>query len=38
MQMQHRSVLDELKLGNLTENAEEIIKKVATEIAEKYKK
>lgn len=38
MQMQHREVLDELKAGNLTEMAEEIIKKVATEIAEKYKK
>jgi len=38
MQMQHRAVLDELKQGNLTENAEEVIKKVATEIAEKYKK
>lgn len=38
MQMQHREVLDELKAGNLTEKAEEIIKKVATEIAEKYKK
>ena len=38
MQLQHRDVLDELKAGNLTEKAEEIIKKVATEIAEKYKK
>jgi F-type H+-transporting ATPase subunit alpha len=38
MQMQQRAVLDELKQGNLTEKAEEIIKKVATEIAEKYKK
>ncbi len=38
MQLQHRDVLDELKAGNLTEQAEEIIKKVATEIAEKYKK
>jgi aspartate/glutamate racemase len=36
--MQHRAVLDELKQGNLTENAEEVIKKVATEIAERYKK
>ncbi len=38
MQLQHRDVLDELKAGNLTEKAEEIIKKVATEIAEKYKR
>ena len=38
MQIQHRSVLDELKLGNLTESAEETIRKVATEIADKYKK
>ncbi len=38
MQMQYRNVLDELKAGNLTESAEETIKKVATEIAEKYKK
>ncbi len=38
MQMQYRSTLDELKDGNLTEKAEEIIRVVATEIAEKYKK
>jgi F-type H+-transporting ATPase subunit alpha len=38
MQMSHRSTLDELKAGNLSENAEEIIQKVAKEIAEKYKK
>jgi F-type H+-transporting ATPase subunit alpha len=38
MQLQHRPVLDELKQGNLTENTEEIIRKVATEVAEKYKK
>ena len=38
MQLQHRSVLDELKEGHLTEIAEETIRKVATEIAEKYKK
>lgn len=38
MQMQHRATLDELKAGNLTENAEEVIQKVAKEIAEKYKK
>ncbi len=38
MQMQHRPVLDELKAGNLTEDVEETIRKVAAEIAEKYKK
>ena len=38
MQIQQRSTLDELKAGNLSEEAEEIIKKVAVEIAEKYKK
>jgi len=38
MQLQHRSVLDELKEGHLTESAEEIIRKIAAEIAEKYKK
>ncbi|TNF42968.1 MAG: F0F1 ATP synthase subunit alpha, partial [Bacteroidetes bacterium] len=38
MQMQHRDVLDELKGGNLTENVEETIRKVAAEISEKYKK
>ncbi len=38
MQLQHRSTLDELKEGNLTENGEEVIRKVAADIAEKYKK
>ncbi|HSM47546.1 MAG TPA: F0F1 ATP synthase subunit alpha [Draconibacterium sp.] len=38
MQMQCRPVLDELKAGNLTENVEETIRKVAAEISEKYKK
>jgi len=38
MQMQHRPVLDELKVGNLTESSEEIIKKVAAEVAAKFKK
>ncbi|MBK6285685.1 MAG: F0F1 ATP synthase subunit alpha [Draconibacterium sp.] len=38
MQLQHRSTLDELSAGNLTEEGEEIIMKVAAEIAEKYKK
>ncbi len=38
MQLQHRSTLDELKDGNLTENGEEVIRKVAAEIAAKFKK
>ena len=38
MQIQHRSTLDELKAGNMSEEAEKIITKVAVEIAEKYKK
>jgi len=38
MEIQHRSTLDELKEGNLTANGEEIIRKVTTEVAEKYKK
>jgi F-type H+-transporting ATPase subunit alpha len=38
MQLQHRSTLDELKAGNLTEGGEEVIRKVAEEIAGKYKK
>jgi F-type H+-transporting ATPase subunit alpha len=38
MQLQHPSTLDELKAGNLTEQAEEVIRKVAAEITEKYKK
>jgi F-type H+-transporting ATPase subunit alpha len=38
MQLQHRSTLDELKAGNLTDGGEEVIRKVAAEIAEKYKK
>ena len=38
MHLQHQSTLDELKEGNLTENGEEVIKKVAADIAEKYKK
>ena len=38
MQVQHQSILDELKQGNLTESAEEAIRKIASEIAEKYKK
>ena len=38
MLMQHRSVLDELKAGNLTDQAEATMRKVAAEVAEKYKK
>jgi F-type H+-transporting ATPase subunit alpha len=38
IQLQHPSTLDELKAGNLTEQAEEVIRKVAAEITEKYKK
>jgi F-type H+-transporting ATPase subunit alpha len=38
MQLQHRPILDDLKLGNLTESAEETIRKVASEIAGKFKK
>jgi F-type H+-transporting ATPase subunit alpha len=38
MQLQHRDVLDELKVGNLTDAIEETLRKVAAEVAEKYKK
>ncbi len=38
MKMQYKPVMDELKAGNLTDKAEEIIRKVAAEVAEKYKK
>ncbi len=38
LQLQHRSLLDELKAGNLTEAGEQIIRKVAAEVAEKFKK
>ena len=38
MQMQHRNVLDELKAGNLTDAIEETLRKVAAEVAEKFKK
>ena len=38
MQMQHRDVLDELKAGNLTDAIEETLRKVAAEVAEKFKK
>ena len=38
MEVQHRNTLDELKTGTLTAEAEETIRKVAAEVAEKYKK
>ncbi|PIF06637.1 MAG: F0F1 ATP synthase subunit alpha [Draconibacterium sp.] len=37
MEVQHRDTLDELKEGKLTAEAEETIRKVAAEVAEKYK-
>jgi F-type H+-transporting ATPase subunit alpha len=38
LQMQHRNLLDELKIGNLTEVTEQTLRKVAEEVAEKFKK
>lgn len=38
MQEQHRDVLDELKAGNLTDAIEETLRKVAADVAEKFKK
>jgi F-type H+-transporting ATPase subunit alpha len=38
MEIRHRPVLDELKEGNMTAEAEEIIRKVAAGVAEKYRK
>ena len=38
MEMQHRSTLDKLKEGKLTPEIEDTIRKVAEEVAEKYKK
>ena len=38
MEMSHRTILDELKAGNLTQAGEETIRKVAAETAEKFKK
>ena len=38
MEMSHKAVLDDLKAGNLTQQAEETIRKVAAETAEKFKK
>ena len=37
MKIQHQSTLNELKKGKLTEESENIIRKVAAEIADKYK-
>jgi F-type H+-transporting ATPase subunit alpha len=37
MEMSHRSVLDDLKAGKLTDEIEETIRKVAADTAEKYK-
>lgn len=37
MNIKHRSLMDELKAGNLTKEAEEIMEKVALDIAAKYK-
>ena len=38
MEMQHRDVLDSLKEEDLTDKAEEILRKVAAEAAEKFTK
>ncbi|QGY44418.1 F0F1 ATP synthase subunit alpha [Maribellus comscasis] len=38
MEMQYRATLDELKEGKLTAEGEETIRKVAAEVAEKFKK
>ncbi len=38
MQVQHSSVMKDLKKGNLTEEMEETIRKAAEEVIEKYKK
>lgn len=37
MNIKHKPVMDELKAGNLTKEAEEILEKVALDIAAKYK-
>jgi F-type H+-transporting ATPase subunit alpha len=37
MELQHRAVLDSLKSGKLTDEIEDTIRKVATEVAGKYK-
>jgi len=36
MEMQYRSVLDQLRAGNLTDNETQAIEKVAAEVAERY--
>ncbi|WP_340111755.1 F0F1 ATP synthase subunit alpha [Maribellus mangrovi] len=38
MEMSHRSVLDEIREGKMTQEIEDTIRKVAAETAEKYKK
>jgi F-type H+/Na+-transporting ATPase subunit alpha len=38
MEIQYRTILDELKEGNLSATGEETIRKVAAEVAEKFKK
>ncbi|HQK38368.1 MAG TPA: F0F1 ATP synthase subunit alpha, partial [Bacteroidales bacterium] len=37
MNIKHKPVMDELKAGNLSKEAEEILEKVALDIAAKYK-
>ena len=38
MQMQHKSLMEELRAGILSEKTEETIRKIAAEVAEKYKR
>ncbi|SHJ35300.1 ATP synthase F1 subcomplex alpha subunit [Tangfeifania diversioriginum] len=38
MEMEHRDVLDSIRQGNLTDKIEKVLKDVAMEVAEKYKK
>lgn len=38
MEMQHRSTLDVLKAGNINSEVEEVIRKVAADVADRYKK
>ena len=37
MEIQYRTVLDELEQGKLSAETEDVIRKVASEVAEKYK-
>ncbi|HKI90283.1 MAG TPA: F0F1 ATP synthase subunit alpha [Draconibacterium sp.] len=37
MEIQHRDILDSLRDGNLTDKAEETLRNIASEVAEKYK-